>query len=131
MGCADYFQEPQDIHILKTCVELFRKVNKFPDALRVAIRLGDADLIRTIYDSCEDVSVKKQLGFTLARHRLFTVVTDDERADILNHTVLSESFLALARDLDIVEAKTPDDIYKSHLNDSRMFCIITTAHTAL
>lgn len=119
LGFSEYVQEPQDIHILNTCVTLFRKVNKYPEALRVAIRLGDAELIRSIYESCEDVSVKKQLAFLLARQRLFTVVTDDDLSDILNHTKLSESFLALARDLDIVEAKTPDDIYKTHLNESR------------
>jgi len=32
---------------------------------------------------------------------------------------LSERYLALARDLDVMEAKTPDDVYKSHLIEGR------------
>ena len=56
----------------------------------------------------------------LARHRLFTVVEDEENADVLNHTNLSESFLTLGKDLDIMEAKTPEDIYKSNLSETRM-----------
>jgi 26S proteasome regulatory subunit N1 len=56
----------------------------------------------------------------LARHRLFTVVEDEENADVLNHTNLSESFLTLGKDLDIMEAKTPEDIYKSNLGETRM-----------
>ena len=33
----------------------------------------------------------------------------------MRNTKLNDSFLALARELDIMEAKTPEDIYKSHL----------------
>lgn len=37
---------------------------------------------------------------------------------------LSEHFLALARDLDVMEPKVPEDVYKSHLIGAyRWFCI--------
>lgn len=32
---------------------------------------------------------------------------------------LSEQYLQLARDLDVMEAKTPEDVYKSHLVEGR------------
>lgn len=98
-------------------------MKQLPDALRVALRIGDVELIKSTYEACEDKTTRQQLAFMLARHRLFTVVEDEENADVLNHTNLSESFLTLAKDLDIVEAKTPEDIYKSNLSDSRMFFI--------
>jgi 26S proteasome regulatory subunit N1 len=44
----------------------------------------------------------------------------DELNDIINNTSLSENFLALGQDLDIMEAKTPEDIYKSG-NENRGF----------
>ena len=46
-----------------------------------------------------------------------TAVPDDLDAvqEILSNAKLSEHYLALARDLDVMEAKTPEDIYKSHL----------------
>jgi 26S proteasome regulatory subunit N1 len=118
-GCSHYLPEPQDTMILRTCVTMYRKVKQHPDAMRVAIKIGDTDLIRTIFEGCDDVSVRKQLAFMLARQRLFTIVSDDAIADILNHSNLSESFLVLAKDLDILEPKTPDDIYKAHLDNTR------------
>lgn len=38
----------------------------------------------------------------------------------MNNSRLSENYLALARDLDIMEPKVPEDIYKSHLEPTRM-----------
>lgn len=40
---------------------------------------------------------------------------DEEREglqEIINNTKLSEGYLTLARDIEVMEAKTPDDIYK-------------------
>lgn len=35
--------------------------------------------------------------------------------EIISNSKLSEHFLALARDLDVMEPKVPEDVYKSHL----------------
>lgn len=43
------------------------------------------------------------------------VADDDEREtlqDIINNTKLSESYLTLARDIEVMEPKSPEDIYK-------------------
>lgn len=43
------------------------------------------------------------------------VADDDDREalqDIVNNTKLSEGYLTLARDIEVMEAKTPEDIYK-------------------
>lgn len=116
--------DPQDTEILKICASLYRKVKQLPDALRVALRIGDTELIKSTYEACEDKTTRQQLAFMLARHRLFTVVEDEENSEVLNHANLSESFLTLAKDLDIVEAKTPEDIYKTNLNENRMLFLI-------
>lgn len=42
-----------------------------------------------------------------------------ELEQINGNTHLSEQYLQLARDLDVMEAKTPEDVYKSHLIDGR------------
>ena len=36
----------------------------------------------------------------------------DMLQDIVNNTKLSEGYLTLARDIEVMEAKTPEDIYK-------------------
>ncbi len=118
LGSAKYVPDPQDSEILRICVNMYRKVGQYPDALRIAVRLGDGELIRAIYEACEDPVTRKQLAFMLARHKLFTAVEDETNGDILNHANLSESFLTLAKDLDILEPKTPEDIYKSSLSES-------------
>ena len=38
--------------------------------------------------------------------------------DIMSNTRLSERYLALARDLDVLEPKIPEDVYKMHLVDT-------------
>lgn len=44
------------------------------------------------------------------------MVTDDEDRemlqDIINNSKLSEGYLTLARDIEVMEAKSPEDIYK-------------------
>jgi len=39
--------------------------------------------------------------------------------EIINSTKLSSHFLYLARELEILEPKIPEDIFKSHLDNSR------------
>ncbi|WAR01109.1 PSMD2-like protein [Mya arenaria] len=43
----------------------------------------------------------------------------DELTEIISNTHLNNNFLALARELDIMEPKVPEDIYKSHLEPTR------------
>lgn len=63
--------------------------------------------------------VKKQLAFLLARQQINIETEDEEILDILNNTRLSEHFISLARELDVVAPKVPEDIYKSHLENIR------------
>lgn len=43
----------------------------------------------------------------------------DDLVEIMTNSHLNNHFLNLARELDIMEAKTPEDVYKSHLENSR------------
>lgn len=54
----------------------------------------------------------------LARQRIPVDVEDEELQAIANNTSLSTHFQALAKELQIEEPKVPEDIYKSHLQDS-------------
>lgn len=48
-----------------------------------------------------------------------THTNTENTQEIASNAKLSENYLALARDLDVMEAKTPEDIYKSHLVEGR------------
>jgi 26S proteasome regulatory subunit N1 len=58
------------------------------------------------------------LAFLLARQDLSIEVEDQEYIDIFNSTHLSKHFLALAKELDVLEPKLPNDIYKTHLENN-------------
>jgi len=79
------------------------------------------DVIGELLKACEDPLMRKQMCLLLGRHRVNFDVEEDEieDADALNEIVsnleLSEQFLKLAQDLDVMDPKTPEDIYKSHL----------------
>jgi hypothetical protein len=59
--------------------------------------------------------------------------------EIISNSKLSEHFLALARDLDVMEPKVPEDVYKTHLTGVRQIrvvsvgmcgcgCVVNTRH---
>ena len=43
--------------------------------------------------------------------------------EVISNSKLSEHFLALARDLDVMEAKVPEDVYKTHLVRACVYCV--------
>jgi 26S proteasome regulatory subunit N1 len=123
-SCAPYVTPPDDIAILRTAHTIYLKHNQFPAALQIALRLNDMDLIKADFNSCPDPSVKKQLAYILARQQLSVENEDDSIQEILNNTRLSEHFHALAKDLNVLEPKIPEDVYKSHLENVRKICFL-------
>jgi len=57
----------------------------------------------------------------LARQQVIFDAGDDDLNELVNSTHLSKHFLYLARELEILEPKLPEDIYKSHLEQSIFF----------
>ncbi|KAL7274551.1 proteasome regulatory particle base subunit [Rhizina undulata] len=110
---------PDDITTLRTAHTIYRKYNKLTQAMTLAIRLNDLALIQEDFDATDDKVLKKQLAFLVSRQQIWIEAPDEEIADCLNNTRLSDYFLALGKELNILEPKTPDDIYKSHLENSR------------
>ena len=45
----------------------------------------------------------------------------DDLVEIMSNGHLNANFLALGRELDILEPKTPEDVFKSHLENQRPF----------
>lgn len=125
---ADFMSDPDDYaEVLESAYELFIKQSQYFDALRVALRIGNEDAIPSLLSqSSEDKLMKKQMCLLLARQRInYEVEDDDEDAEELNEAIgnekLSEEFLKVAQDLDVMDPKTPEDIYKSHLAETGGF----------
>jgi len=123
LRCADYMSDPDDLEeMLVVAYELYRKQGNFPDAMRLAIKLNDNDKMSELLASVNDDFVKKQLAFLLGRsHVNFSYEESDEVNELIGNSKTSEFFLELAKDLDTVEPKSPEDIYKTHLADTGGF----------
>lgn len=123
-GCVPYVPDPENVNLLKTALNLSRKFNQHTSAMRLAMMLNDKALIEEIITSCDDQAVQKQLAFMLGRQQICLEFKDstnhtDDLVEIMSNAHLNNYFLNLARELDIMEPKTPEDVYKSHLENSR------------
>ncbi|XP_033213120.1 26S proteasome non-ATPase regulatory subunit 2 [Belonocnema kinseyi] len=123
-SCVPYVADPENSLLLHAAAKLYRKFGQYPQAVRLAMQLNDLPLIEEIFTTCKDLSIQKQLAFMLGRQQIFldlpeSTVEYDDLVEIMSNSHLNNHFLNLARELDIMEPKTPEDVYKSHLENSR------------
>jgi len=128
VSCVNYVPEPEDSELLKTATRIYRRFKRLPEAMRCAMQLNDVDLMKDIFLSSgdDDLLVQKQLAFMLGRQQHFVEMDEDaenydDLVEIMSNGHLNQNFLALGRELDILEPKTPDDVYKTHLENQRPF----------
>jgi 26S proteasome regulatory subunit N1 len=128
--------------MLDTAYLIYIQQNQYYDALRLALRMNsDMDTLSVLLRDCNDPIMRKQMCILLGRHRVNyeideSIIPDDENNndstmtksemvdqlnELIGNTNLSEQFLKLAQDLDVMDPKTPEDIYKSHLSETGGF----------
>ncbi|XP_039046355.1 26S proteasome non-ATPase regulatory subunit 2 homolog A [Hibiscus syriacus] len=127
-SAARYLPGPDDMLVLDIAYTIYLKFEEFASALQIALSLDNLQHVRQVFTSCDNLLKKMQFCYILARHGITfelddeMVADDDDREalqDIINNTKLSESYLTLARDIEVMEPKSPEDIYKAHLLDGR------------
>lgn len=114
---------------METAYEIYRKQGQYFDALRVALRMSKEDAVPSLLDeAASDKLMRRQMCLLLGRHGVnheIEDMEDDEEMELLNELIgnvsLHEQFTKLAQDLDVNDAKTPEDIYKSHLAETGGF----------
>eukprot|EP00755_Sulcionema_specki_P029389 Sspe_Gene.1912::Locus_637_Transcript_1_1_Confidence_1.000_Length_1955::g.1912::m.1912/K03028/PSMD2, RPN1; 26S proteasome regulatory subunit N1 len=116
---AFYLPHPENVETEKIAFTIFHNLKKYPDALRVAMKLNSMDKIKMLMDECEDMTTKKQMAIMLGRQRIILETDDDTINNLIWNTKLSEFYLYTARDLDSMNPKSPEDVYKTHLQDQR------------
>lgn len=115
---------PEDQQFLRTAHDIYKKYNKLPQAMVLAIRLNDLELICKDFHSTSDIALKRQMALLVARQQIWLDLPaeaedDQEFFECLSNTKLPDHFKSLAKELNILEPKMPEDIYKSHLESSR------------
>nr|CUU99759.1 hypothetical transcript [Hymenolepis microstoma] len=136
IGCASYIPDPENVKVYRCAQSIYRKYKDFGNALRYALRLNDEALARSIFNEAASLPtskfgasgnvVRRQLAYLLGKHQFIVpyeeVLMEEEEdlAEMLGNTRLSEHFLSLARELDIMDPKLPEDVYKQHLEPVRL-----------
>jgi 26S proteasome regulatory subunit N1 len=122
LGFSAYVVDMEELEkILQVTYEIYRECKKLPDALRVAIKMDSPDLISEVFaiaSQVEDECLKKQLGFILGSQKLTLpeYLDDDTMMAIIGNFKIHEHYLHIAKDLEVLDPKSPDDIYKNHLS---------------
>ncbi|KAL1967911.1 hypothetical protein VTN77DRAFT_2328 [Rasamsonia byssochlamydoides] len=115
---------PEDQQFLRTAHDIYVRYGKLTQAIVIAIRLNDIELIKSDFNATKDKAVRKQMAFLVARQQIWLDLSsedeeDQELTDCLNNTQIPIHFKALAKELNILDPKMPEDIYKTHLESSR------------
>ncbi|CAH9116650.1 unnamed protein product [Cuscuta europaea] len=126
-SAANYLPEPDDILVLDIAHSIYTNFEQHESALLISLRLDNMQYVKQIFMSCDDHLRKKQLCYILADHHATFELDEDMCGEeeleglqeIINNSKLSEGYLALARDIEVMEPKSPEDIYKAHLLDGR------------
>lgn len=133
LRCSDYVATSEEkAALLAIAYDNYFATEQWSDALRVAMKLhaastisseeGGESRIAQIFDHptvAADDLLSKQLGFMLGSLKIVPecLKEREELMDAVGNVNQSAHFLQLAQDLDVKEAKTPEDIYKTHLEE--------------
>ncbi|KAK3936379.1 armadillo-type protein [Diplogelasinospora grovesii] len=116
---------PDNELFLRAAHGIYKQYKQHTQAMVLAIRLNDIDLINSDFNDAEDPALKKQLAFLIARQRIWLTnqiqdTDDEDLKNCLGNVQLPTYFKLLGKELNILAPKTTEDIYKSHLESSRV-----------
>ncbi|CAX45590.1 26S proteasome regulatory subunit, putative [Candida dubliniensis CD36] len=120
-SCVPYLAPPDDISFLNTAYSIYLSHNQLTQALTLAIKLDDNELIKQVFDSTTDESLHKQLGFILSQQNSnFKYPGENQEVqECISNVKLAEYFQYLVKELNLLDPKVPEDVYKSHLENSK------------
>ncbi|UKZ73796.1 proteasome regulatory particle base subunit [Trichoderma virens FT-333] len=117
---------PDNETFLRVAHDIYITHKQFTQAVILAIRLHDIDLLQEDFDKAEDPILKRQLAFLISRQKIVMPMVEDGEGDdqelfeCLHNIKLSGYFKGLGKELNILDPKSTEDIYKSHLESSRV-----------
>ncbi|WVO18742.1 uncharacterized protein IAS62_000013 [Cryptococcus decagattii] len=139
VSCVPLLVNPDDNAFLETASIIYSKYDRYPEALVLAVRLNNPELIRKYYEAPTNPVMKKQLSYFLARaqiplHWVHTAedaepndaipTQTDDVLECLGNVKLSTHFRNFGKAVGVEEAKSIDDIYKTHLEPSSRNTVI-------
>lgn len=117
VSCVPLLPPPDDLEFLQTAYSIYLEHGELTEALALAVRIDNDELIQSVFDATSDLSIKKQLALILSKQN--SAFKYEEVQELINNTQLSSKFHYVAKELNLTTPKVPEDIYKSHLENSR------------
>eukprot|EP01128_Nolandella_sp_AFSM9_P004196 TRINITY_DN1846_c0_g1_i1.p1 TRINITY_DN1846_c0_g1~~TRINITY_DN1846_c0_g1_i1.p1 ORF type:complete len:917 (-),score=265.52 TRINITY_DN1846_c0_g1_i1:19-2457(-) len=121
-SCANYLPEPEDKQTLQVILSINLKMERAAEALFVALALDDHEQISSIYEAAEG-SLRKQLALILGDHCYYNLVEDEddeELQELMGNVKRSNWFQnVLGKDLDVLDPKLPEEIYKTDISGDK------------
>ncbi|KAL7419023.1 proteasome regulatory particle base subunit [Cryptotrichosporon argae] len=140
VSCVPLLVPPDDEGFLYTAAAIYARHDRYPEALSLAIRLHDRDLVRRYFEAPKNPVMQKQLAYILSRagtplhwvHASDSMqpeddevaeaqtggrppTLDDDLVACLGAQNLSTHFRNFGAAVGVADPRTPDDIYKTHL----------------
>lgn len=122
VSCVNLLVPPDDVVFLRTAREIYRRHHRFFEALVISVRLMDREMIRADFDAPGNPVMRKQMAFELAQQQIPLDWLQDEAQPLepevlecLFNTRLSERFIGFGKDVGVVEPRSTEDVYKTHL----------------
>ena len=138
--------DPEELRdTFSTVFEVFMKAKSYPEAMRVALKLNNPSMVAAVMDKVEDKATALQLAFMLGRQRvnyeaeaiqaLAERVGGKDEAEALNERLskiisnekLSEYFHNLGNELDSMDPRTPEYVFRTALEKTRAEGLISSA----
>lgn len=121
VSCVPLLAPPDDSLFLETAFNIYIKYNQLTKALILAIKLDKIESIELVFNSTSDELIHKQLGYILSQqNNSFKYPGDnDQIQNIIGNVSLFEFFNYLGKELNLLDPKLPEDIYKSHLENTK------------
>jgi 26S proteasome regulatory subunit N1 len=67
-SCSQYAADTDEmVQSYTTAYEIYKSQKQYPDALRVAQKMNNLDLVKEVMEECKDSVTKKQMAFMLGR----------------------------------------------------------------
>ncbi|KAL8429313.1 hypothetical protein ACSSS7_006678 [Eimeria intestinalis] len=107
----------ESLKVQNVAFEALMQQQQHCDALRVAMRVGDRALIDRVVKDCKDPLVLQQLALLLCRQRVDVEFEDEKLQRLVSGSKTSFFFRLLAKELDVLDPKEPEDVFKRHLED--------------
>ncbi|KAK6463954.1 putative proteasome non-ATPase subunit [Scheffersomyces coipomensis] len=121
VSCVPLLAPPDDSAFLHTAFAIYLAHNQLTQALVLAIKLDDESLITQVFNSTNDELIHKQLGLILSQQNNgFKYPGENEQVqETISNVKLHEYYAYLVKELNLLDPKVPEDIYKSHLENAK------------